>query len=217
MNIYLRSIIQLNYLKIIVIMFGIGLFAECHAADLGNLGQVYPIIEEDFLSFIQSRISSMQKSGEWDQIQNTFRQNVQRHADRPTVVGSISVATENRTWRFDPSITLPYDLHDHEGRLVVQAGTTINPLKTISLHHTLIFFDGDNPDQIIVVKNAETTFKGKTKLILVKGSVSDNEKRFNKPIYFDQEGRLVNKFNIKHVPAIVEQDGLYLKISEVKP
>jgi conjugal transfer pilus assembly protein TraW len=33
--------------------------------------------------------------------------------------------------------------------------------------------------------------------------------------YFDQNGNLTRKFEIKSVPAIVEQEGKMLKISEV--
>ncbi|MHB1948905.1 MAG: type-F conjugative transfer system protein TraW [Gammaproteobacteria bacterium] len=198
-------------------MLIIVIFTNCYASNLGIFGQVYSISEEDFLSFIQKRILEMQKNGELNKIQNQFRQNVERHADRPMPVNSVSVATENKTWRYDPSITIPYDLRDAEGRVIAPAGTTVNPLKYINLHHLLIFFDGDDSKQIEIVKKAEILFKGKTKLILTNGSVINTEKQFNKPIYFDQEGKLINKFNIQHVPAIVEQDGSVLKISEVKP
>lgn len=190
---------------------------KVYATNLGVVGQVYPIIEEDFLTFIQNRIALMQKNGEWNQIQNQFRNNVAKHADRPRAIDSITHATQNKAWDFDPSVTIPYDLNDAEGRLIAKAGTTINPLKFISLHNAYVFFDGDDSKQVVWAKQVDSLFKGKTKLILVNGSVIDNEKRFSKPIYFDQEGRLVKRFGIQHVPALVQQSGFKLKISEVLP
>lgn len=35
-------------------------------------------------------------------------------------------------------------------------------------------------------------------------------------VYFDQNGELTSKFGIKASPAIVTQDGLILKIEEIK-
>ena len=47
------------------------------------------------------------------------------------------------------------------------------------------------------------------------GSVLDAEKQMQQPIYFDQAGKLTTRFGITHVPAVVMQEGLYLKITEV--
>lgn len=41
------------------------------------------------------------------------------------------------------------------------------------------------------------------------------EKRFGKPVYFDQNGRLTTRFQIKHVPAMISQEGLKLIIREI--
>jgi conjugal transfer pilus assembly protein TraW len=187
------------------------------AKNLGTVGQTYPISEEDFLSFIQSRVKVMQQNGEWQKLQNQFRDNVAKHADRPHSLDQISDSTQTRIWHFDPSITISHDLTDQNGRIFAKAGTTVNPLKFISLQKALIFFDGDNVKQIEWVKKLDLKLAGKTKLILIRGSVLENEKRFSKPIYFDQESRLTARFQITHVPAVVQQDGINLKISEVVP
>jgi hypothetical protein len=43
------------------------------------------------------------------------------------------------------------------------------------------------------------------------------EKHFKKPIYFDQAGKLTCRFGTMHVPAMVTQDGMTLKVMEVTP
>lgn len=212
----IKGIIQTGILAG-VIFFGIPLPHAAFSIDLGVYGQTYLIQEEDLLDFIQRKIQLMQENGEWKKLEDQFKENVKRHADRPTPVRMITRATEYRTWNYNPSITVPYDLHDAEGRVIAKMGTTINPLQYVSLHKGIIFFDGDDLEQVEKVKELDATLKGKVKLVLIRGSVSDNEKRFSKTIYFDQEGRLVNKFGIQHVPAIVfQKESTYLTIEEIK-
>jgi conjugal transfer pilus assembly protein TraW len=186
-----------------------------YAKDLGTVGQVYPIQEEDFLQFIVKRLKTMQQTGEWERLQNQFSDNVKKHAERPNSVVNISKTLSTKSWNDDPSITVPYDLKDREGRIFASAGSTVNPLNYISIHTSLVFFDGDDTKQVIWAKQLNKKLSGKTKLILVNGSVLDQVKDINQPIYFDQEGRLTTRFHIQHVPAVVMQDGLHLKITEV--
>lgn len=185
--------------------------------DLGVFGQVYPITEQDFLEFIQSRLADMKKTGEWNRIENQFRENVKNHADRQMPVKGITPTIQSKTWDYDPSIQVPYDLHDNQGKIFAKAGTIINPLQWITLHKVLLFFDGDDKKQVSWAERINAKYANHTKMILVKGSILDLEKRILKPVYFDQEGRLSNRFHIQHVPAIVQQKGLLLNISEVLP
>ena len=53
------------------------------------------------------------------------------------------------------------------------------------------------------------------KPILVGGSYLDLMKRWNKQVFYDQDGTLVRKFGITAVPAIVSQEGRRLRIDEV--
>ncbi len=197
-------------LSFFILTLTVSLFAE----DVGVYGETYPILEEDFLQFIQKRIQIMQENGNWKKIQNQVQQKVKDHADRPILLSNITKATKKREWLFDPSITLSHDLKDHEGRVFAKQGTTFNPLKMVSLRNALIFFDGDDDKEVSWVKRKIAMFQSKTKLILVNGSISDSEKTFKQKIYFDQEGRLTQHFNIEHTPALVYQKDLLLKIEE---
>jgi len=190
----------------------------CHSAfakDLGVVGEIYPIQEEDLLNFILRRIAHMQKSGDWQKLQNQFRDRVQQHADRPRPVSAIRKAVETRSWQYNPSITVPYDLKDAKGNIFAKAGTTVNPLSFITIRSTLVFFNGDDKNQVQWVLSFNQKYPRKTKLILINGSVSEQIKRLHQPIYFDQGGKLTAKFNIQHVPAIVVQERDHLKISEI--
>lgn len=79
------------------------------------------------------------------------------------------------------------------------------------------FFDADDVAEVKWVIALDKKLKGQDKLILVKGSLLTQEKIFTKPIYFDQAGHLTTHFGITRVPALVQQHGLQLKISEIAP
>ena len=55
----------------------------------------------------------------------------------------------------------------------------------------------------------------KEKIILTSGKSLEIQRQYKVWIYFDQQEVLTKKLGIKAVPAIVEQDKLRLKITEV--
>ena len=57
-------------------------------------------------------------------------------------------------------------------------------------------------------------FDAKARLIMVKGAPLDAMTRHQRRFYFDQAGRLTAKFGITHVPAVVEQAGRAMRITE---
>jgi len=188
-----------------------------NATEVGTYGETYPIMEQDFLSFIQERLAKMQASGELKKWQEKAQARTRELVDRPHPVQNLSVTTEPRSWLWDPSITLPHDLSDAYGQVFAKKGSTWNPLNQVSLRKTLVFYDADDQEQVKWAQAIDKKLAGKTKLVLVKGSVGQEAKRFDKPIFFDQEGRLVARFKIQHTPALVSQEGLKLRIQEVKP
>lgn len=202
-------------LILIAILCGL-ITGNIYAKDCGVMGETYPIKEIDFLDFIQSRIEAMQKNGQWQSLQNRVQQNAIHYRDRPMKVAGISRARETKNWKFDPSIVLDHDVTTSDGKIIAIAGTHVNPLRYITLSKTLIFYNGDDKEQVKWVIEKDKKLKGRDKLVLVNGSVLLQEKQFRKPIYFDQSGTLTSRFGITHVPAYVTQEGLVLRITEVK-
>lgn len=192
------------------------LSTSLQAKDLGTMGDVYAIRETDLLTFIQSRVIALQKSGQWHAIESDMQKRAMNYRDRPNVVPGLTKATETRIWLFDPSITLGRDITSPDGSRIVPAGTRVNPLTRVTLSNALIFFDGDDEAQVKWAMIQTKELNGQAKLILVKGSVLDQEKIFHQPIYFDQAGRLIKRFQIQHMPAMVSQQGLKLRIAEAR-
>lgn len=124
----------------------------------------------------------------------------------------ISAAPAARSWRFDPTISVERDIADDKGRVIVAAGTRVNPLDTVLLRVPLVFLDGDDPEQLAWATRRYASTKAK--LILVRGAPLELMKARQRRFYFDQGGSLVKHFGIRAVPATVEQQGRLLIITE---
>ncbi len=209
-----KWVIQLSAISVLILCAFIT--KVTYANDLGVMGETYPILEMDFLDFIQSRIEQIQKSGQWQALQNRAIRSAISYRERPPRVVGITRARETKIWKYDPSIVLDHDVISSGGKMIAVAGTKVNPLNFITINKTLIFYDSDDETQVKWVLEQDKKLNGKDKLILINGSVLDQEKRFKKPIYFDQSGKLTSRFGITQVPAIVYQEGMALRVVEVK-
>ena len=128
---------------------------------------------------------------------------------------AIGLASVMRRWSFDPTITVDADIKDDKGRTVIARGTRVNPLDTVPLRAPLVFLDGDDQRQIdwALARYGRTP----AKLILVGGAPLELMKAKQRRFYFDQGGKLTEHFSIRAVPAVVEQQGRQLLVTEQPP
>lgn len=172
------------------------------AKPLGTWGDVYPIYEQNMLDFIRERLSAMEKSGELQQLQEDTKKRVIASTLRPPPTIGLRTATANKTWTFDPSVTVENDIADHKGRVFAHKGQTVNPADTLPFPYALFFVDGDNAAQMAWVKQQDTGTKRKV-VLLVNGSVSEAGKALGQAVFFDQNGAFTKRFRIDEIPARV--------------
>jgi conjugal transfer pilus assembly protein TraW len=198
-------------------MFGY-LLAACliampaHARDYGQQGKLFPITEPDLLEQIQRKLMALQASGATAKLNEDLKRRTIAKVNRPAPVSGLGLASAVRSWAFDPTISVAEDISDDKGRLIMAAGTRVNPLDTVPLRQTLVFLDGDDPAQLDwATKNFASSG---AKLILVNGAPLQLMRGKQRRFFFDQGGKLVRHFNIKAVPATVKQQGRLLLITE---
>ena len=184
---------------------------EVLARDYGQRGTVFPVIERDLLEQIHSRLTQMERSGETARLNEDLKRRTIARVNRPDPVAGIVRASEARRWQFDPTITLAADIRGAKGELIHAAGTRVNPLDSVGLRADLLFLDGDDPDQLAWALKQDTN----AKLILVKGAPLELMKARQRRFYFDQGGKLTERFGIRSVPARVRQQGRLLEVSEI--
>ena len=185
------------------------------AANLGTIGPTYPVAEKNLLDVIMARLRAKEASGELKRHEQEARDRAAYAVNNPRPVDGLRRAQAARTFYFDPTFTLQSNVVDSAGAVLFPAGTRKNPLEVVSLSKHLLFFDARDPRQVARARELIEHYQGKVKPILVGGSYLDLMKRWNKPVFYDQDGTLVRKFGIAAVPALVSQEGQRLRIDEV--
>jgi len=186
--------------------------ARIEARDYGQTGQAFPVIEPDLLSTIEARLKRAEATGELARTNDMFAKRVEAKVRRPTPVAGISPATETRQWSYDPTVQLEHDIRDQKGNLIGRAGQHINPLDFVAIRQALVFVDGDDAEQIAWATSRYSDLNAK--IIFVSGSPIEAMTSRKRRFYFDQEGKLTSRFRIEHTPAVVEQDGRVMRVSE---
>jgi conjugal transfer pilus assembly protein TraW len=182
------------------------------ARDYGQHGAVWGIAEPDLLEQIHTRLTRLEASGETARLNAALQRRTETKVQRPDPVPGLAAASVSRTWTFDPTITVSADIRDARGTVIIARGTRVNPLDTVPLRSPLVFLDGDDP---AALDWAATTFgKRRPKVIHVSGAPQALMKARQMRFYFDQGGTLVRHFGIRAVPAVVEQKGRMLQITE---
>ena len=188
---------------------------QTHAEDLGIVGPANPIAEANLLQVIETQLTKAQADGRLKRLQEEATRRIRAHIDTPPPVPGLTRTRIPRHFHWDPSIAITGPVLDAEGRTVIAAGTKVNPLHTVSLSKRLVFLDGSDTTQVRAV---EKHWKRGEKLlpILTAGSPTQLARRWRRLVYFDQGANLTDRFGITQIPAVVRQDGLRLRIDEVK-
>ena len=210
-----------------------------HAKDFGTKGHTQQIIEQPFLRMVDERLQKVDIQKEQEKMIAITKDRV----NNPIPISDIEPAVTPRNFYFDPTYILDEDVILPCGKILHKAGTKVNPLDHMSWNGTLIFIDGRDKGQVAwAVKNYIKTVKieedeelkkieheqnlvsagsfntynkDDNKIVLVAGRPLELQKEIGSVIYFDQFGELTKKFGIAYVPAIVRQDGKYLKVTEI--
>jgi len=180
--------------------------------DLGTFGTVFTIHEKHIIEVLKEKI----QSDEGKQLLRTIDEQVEKIRAQghvvPTPVGNITPSPENNSFLFDPSMALTQDLWDHQWVRFYKAGDRVNPLDFMTLSKRYVFIDGERKDQIAWAKRMQE--EKNTVIILLKGDPLTVMHDQDMTVFFDQEGVMTHRFQLKHVPCMMSQEGKRLRIAE---
>jgi conjugal transfer pilus assembly protein TraW len=180
------------------------------------IGPVHHVVEPDMVEWLKSRAATFFTEEKLAAMEAEKTEAMRHYVNHPPGV-SLPRTVEPATRMYDPTITVPYDLRDHEGHLIHAAGTRVNPLSMRSLTRKLLFFNADDKEQVQWAKALAEKEAWKVKPIATAGSPVAVGEAWKKEVTFDQQGVLVSKLGITHVPAVVFQEGELLRVDEVVP
>jgi conjugal transfer pilus assembly protein TraW len=192
------------------------LAVSSQAIELGRIGPTYPIGEESALDMVMKKLRQKERSGELRRLQEEgIRRSMASIRNMPPVAGIATVRARAQRL-IDPTVSYARPVTTDDGRVVIPAGTRVNPLDTISLSQTLVFFDGRDPEQREAVARLVAR-QGQLRLkpILVAGSWLDLTKTWKTQVFYDQRGVLSRRFGITAVPAVIRQQGRMLVLDEI--
>lgn len=181
------------------------------AKDLGVWGEVWPIEEPDLLVQVEDALTRLEASGELADMNEEARARGRERLESPPPVPGIAPATEPRSWLHDPAIVVAEDVVGPGGVLVARAGTRIEPLAHRPMTQTLLFIDGTRPVEV----EWALAQVAPTRIVLLSGRPLDLARQHGRAFYFDQGGRLTEKFGLEGTPVRIRQEGLKLRIAEI--
>ena len=189
--------------------------AGAAADELGVIGPVYPIAEENAVDTILKRLKDKERTGELKRIQQQAVKRSVQSAKNPRPVEGLATVRERSERLIDPSVRYSQAVTTDDGQIVVPAGATINPLLVTALSKRLVFFDGRDKAQAEAVRKMVAKEGAKVKPILVAGSWFDMSKAWKTQVFYDQAGKLTQRFGIRAVPSVISQSGGHLLVQEV--
>lgn len=188
--------------------------SNVEAKDLGVWGTTFLIVEEDLQEVILKRAAQKTQGGNLQKLQQAQILKAKKRLEAPVSGFKLPRSAEKTVSYYDPTYVLGRDISDDKGRVFARKGTTINPFQHIALNKTLVFLNANDEKQVAWLLGFKTTKP--IKIILVEGNPIQLEEALQKPVYFDQAGVLVKKFNLRALPTVVKQEGHYLKLETVR-
>ena len=186
------------------------------ADDLGVVGPTHEIVERDVLELITSKLKQMEQSGELAKYQEDYKNKVIASIEHPRPLTGFKATETAETHYYDPSMVTQKDIVDVTGKVLYRRGTKVNPLDYIGWNTYLLFVDGRDEKQLAFSKKIVATSDRPVKIVLVAGEPLALMRKWKSSVYFDQGGKLIKRFAIAQVPAIVRQEGKRLRIDELR-
>lgn len=169
-------------------------------AQSSQIGTVYPILETDALTEIQTRAQNIN----W---QTQFKITQENVAFKSI---SLPQATENRVRQFIPWFTLEQDITNDKGQVLYPKSFTFNPLAYVRLPNRIIVSSPINVGLI------QPMLHPTDMLLITEGDVLKVSDQLNRATFI-LDKKTKDRLGIEVQPAIIEQQNHYLLITEMKP
>ena len=127
-------------------------------------------------------------------------------------------AQQPRSFLVDATVRFPDDVTDPKtGILYIRAGSVVNPLDKVTLHSTLIFFNGNSEEQVRWVQHYLLAHDDRAlKLIVTEGDVGPLGRLLHRPVYWANQ-LMYDRFGVVAVPSLVTQEGNRFRVQEIVP
>lgn len=194
---------------ILSVLFYLLLVQAAGCADLGDVGATYPIAERDALAEIEDRA----KAVDWGKAFDPKRMRDKIRNYRPEGMAVLPAAKKDRVFHVDVSWMLDFDIPDGRGGILYPRGFSFNPLAYVFLPNVLVVIDGGDERQIEWFKASSYAKDYRVMLLLCGGSYTRVMEKLKRPAFY-ADARIVKRFQLKAVPAVIVQKGAVMEVRE---
>jgi conjugal transfer pilus assembly protein TraW len=184
--------------------------------DLGVRGPVRAVAEPDIVEELRRRLAALDLATVGEQAVGRFW--------RRAALEALPVATQRRERTVDPTLVAAADVHGPDGRVLIPAGATTNPLDHLPFTRRLVVFDVSDPRQVTLARSLGAATGGQRVVYLATRSERASgwdgwtavEDKLDAPVYLltpDVRAR----FAIERVPSVVEARDRVFIITELPP
>jgi len=166
------------------------------------VGNTYPIAEPDVLAEIQQQAATK----DWKKWMRRAPADYSAFSSMP-----LPRATRSQSYLFDPTYTLPHDIKDATGKILFPAGMRVNVYERIKAPGRYIVI-GPEPQDFAWL--AEVAKPGPRDKVLLAGGNTLNVRQQRGVKVFQLDERFIERFGLRAVPSIVQQEGKQLRVSE---
>jgi hypothetical protein len=180
--------------------------AHVVAKDLGVQGRVWPITERDMREVLMESAAR----ADWDKAQEGLVESARTYFSRlPKRPMPTPLKTETH-WVV-PAITLDSDIRIPEKqtdgsfawKVLYPAGTVVNGLAYAVPDTAMLFFDGNDKDQVALVRQATAKYPAKFMAVEATGAnVKEISELAGFPIYYGSP-EILSRFQISKVPSVL--------------
>jgi len=186
--------IKLDIPYIIVLFFFFIQKGFC--TDLGIYGTVWEIKEVNLKQLITEELQKV----DLKKIELSYKSQAEHFGEhlKPNVLSS---AEETKTFYIDPSVSLSKNIIIN-GKVIYKKDTLVNPLTIIRPTENMLFFDGDDKDQLNFALKAQKSEPYRLMLVMTKGDPIRLANKIHSPIYYATDG-IISRFHIEKIPTLL--------------
>ena len=194
---------------ILSVLFFLLLVQAAVCADLGDVGATYPIVERDALAEIEERSNAV----DWGKAFDPKRMSERIRDYRPEGMDVLPTAKKDRVFQVNMNWILDFDIPDGRGGILYPKGFSFNPLDYVFLPNVLVVIDGSNARQVEWFKASSYAKDYRVMLLLCGGSYTRVMEKLKRPAFY-ADARIVKRFQLKAVPAVIVQKGAVMEVRE---
>ena len=189
------------------------LVATCAKAyDLGTKGAVYSIQETDARLQIKKTLLEMQKSGEIVEIQQKIKKDYLENLNN--IPGKHLPNCKKYSKKNIPlKLVIKKTIKDSSGNLIFKKGDIISPPPAVNKKICLLFISGEDAQIKYALK--EKKANPHIRIVLINGQPISLMQKHKTRFYFDQHGKMIERFSIQQVPSSVKRVGDRLEVESI--